>query len=68
MLTQHLSAEAVEGADIRPFFKAGDEVSYALLHLVGGLVSERQREDAEGLLTASVKQAGDAAGEHLRLA
>ncbi len=68
MLAQHLCAEPVEGVDVGAFLEPGRKGGQPARHLVGGLVRERQREDAEALVRRSIEQARDPASQYAGLA
>ena len=67
--SQHPNARAVEGGHPHPAsHPAADEVLDPLLHLVGGLVGERDRQDLVRGHAPVTDEMGDAVGEHPGLA
>ena len=50
MHTQNARAKAIECVDVGAFFHPGRQGGHPAFHLVGGLVRESQRQDAEALV------------------
>ena len=65
---QHPRADRVEGADPHADGRAAEQPADAILHLAGGLVRERHREDAAGIHAVLVDQPREPRREHPRLA
>ena len=64
MAAQHFRADAVEGAEPRHAFETlADDCPDPLLHLAGGLVGERYRENLAGPGFARVDDMGDSPGQ-----
>ena len=63
VLAQQAVAEGVEGRDLDVGVPVGDERVDPLLHLGGGLVGEREREDLGRAGAPGGDQLGDAAGD-----
>ena len=68
LLAQDPHAGGVEGADPHDLGAAAHQVGHPLLHLRGGLVGERDRQDRARVGLALGDQPGDPPGQHPRLA